>query len=385
MMYTETSSIRMITSPPPTPRPSPRLRTSKAAGVGRASTPTAKQVEESVSMAASFVKAITMDDEEEEQPEPNSSAAAATEEMTTASESINDTECIDGVLYVCTIHDWCQLSDFELKVGRYWTLVWLENGSCDEPEDVVEEEETAGGDIELVDADESPSSDPPCPDETWVAGKGYSDGDKITSLGHSYICKEHPYSLWCGMRGYEPGVDQHWQMAWNLERPCPGTVPDGPVTSKPTFKPAAPIAPASIEIVKAPRTTKQVYDTLEQKKSRIDSELFLYDTGTADGYVESTVYRYRGFKDGLKVMHEEGVGDSFFYLGDDSDIGYHVGLVNIAAFLAQSMKETIKYDVCDENSWDLVNARYPISNSCGQLVSFLCLSSTHHNPVCAVH
>ena len=157
-----------------------------------------------------------MDDEEEEQPEPNSSAAAATEEMTTASESINDTECIDGVLYVCTIHDWCQLSDFELKVGRYWTLVWLENGSCDEPEDVVEEEETAGGDIELVDADESPSSDPPCPDETWVAGKGYSDGDKITSLGHSYICKEHPYSLWCGMRGYEPGVDQHWHMAWNL-------------------------------------------------------------------------------------------------------------------------------------------------------------------------
>jgi hypothetical protein len=68
-------------------------------------------------------------------------------------------------------------------------------------------------------------------------------------------------------------------------------------------------------------------------------------------------------------MHEEGVGDSFFYLGGgtDDDIGYKIGLVNIAAFIAQSMKETIKYDVCDENSWDLVNMRYPLSNACGQL------------------
>jgi predicted chitinase len=42
-------------------------------------------------------------------------------------------------------------------------------------------------------------------------------------------------------------------------------------------------------------------------------------------------------------------------------------LVNVAAFLAQSMKETIKYDACDENSWDLVGGTYPASNACGQL------------------
>ena len=93
-----------------------------------------------------------------------------------------------------------------------------------------------------------------------------------------------------------------------------------------------------------------MYKILEQKKDRINSELFLYDTGLG-GYEESTVYRYRGFKDGLVVMHEEGVGGSYFYLGDDSDIGYKIGLVNIAAFIAQSLKETVKYDVCDENSW----------------------------------
>ena len=31
------------------------------------------------------------------------------------------------------------------------------------------------------------------------------------------------------------------------------------------------------------------------------------------------------------------------------------------------MKETIKYDACDENSWDLVGGKYPLSNACGQL------------------
>ena len=31
------------------------------------------------------------------------------------------------------------------------------------------------------------------------------------------------------------------------------------------------------------------------------------------------------------------------------------------------MKETIKYDACDENNWDIINAKYPLSNSCGQL------------------
>ena len=30
-------------------------------------------------------------------------------------------------------------------------------------------------------------------------------------------------------------------------------------------------------------------------------------------------------------------------------------------------KESIQYDACDENNWELVNDRFPISNSCGQL------------------
>lgn len=77
--------------------------------------------------------------------------------------------------------------------------------------------------------------------------------------------------------------------------------------------------------------------------------------------------RFLGFLAGLQVMHEDGVAGKKFYMGDESAIGHEYGLVNIAAFLAQSMKETIKYDACDENSWDIVNNQYPLSNACGQL------------------
>jgi hypothetical protein len=66
-------------------------------------------------------------------------------------------------------------------------------------------------------------------------------------------------------------------------------------------------------------------------------------------------------------MYKNGVANKFFYMGDDCPNGHKYGLVNIAAFLAQSMKETIKYNACDENSWDFVKGRYPISNACGQL------------------
>jgi hypothetical protein len=54
-------------------------------------------------------------------------------------------------------------------------------------------------------------------------------------------------------------------------------------------------------------------------------------------------------------------------MGNDSPNGHKYGLINIAAFLAQSMKETIQYNACDEISWDLVNGVYPVSNACGQL------------------
>ena len=87
--------------------------------------------------------------------------------------------------------------------------------------------------------------------------------------------------------------------------------------------------------------------------------MFLYQTPSLE-WAPSDIYRYSDFLDGLRVMYNIGMANKFFYMGDDSEDGHLYGLVNIAAFLAQSMKETIKYNACDENSWDLVNGQYPL-------------------------
>ncbi|KAL7526856.1 hypothetical protein ACHAXR_001684, partial [Thalassiosira sp. AJA248-18] len=98
-----------------------------------------------------------------------------------------------------------------------------------------------------------------------------------------------------------------------------------------------------------------------------DNKLFLYQTPGFQ-WIPSSVYRYDDFKESLYVMATEGVAGKKFYIGESAVENGHVyGLVNIAAFLAQSMKETIQYDACDENSWDLVGGKYPLSNACGQL------------------
>ena len=114
------------------------------------------------------------------------------------------------------------------------------------------------------------------------------------------------------------------------------------------------------------KTEEAVEQVLQQARSAIDNKLFLYQNPTMQ-WEPSSVYRYDGFLAGLRVMYMDGVANKQYYMGDSSTNGPLYGLVNIAAFLAQSMKETIKYDACDENSWDLVNGRYPLSNACGQL------------------
>ncbi|KAL3786230.1 hypothetical protein HJC23_002481, partial [Cyclotella cryptica] len=133
-------------------------------------------------------------------------------------------------------------------------------------------------------------------------------------------------------------------------------------------------------------------------QSTFDTKLFLTQL-----YEPSKIYKFNDLLAALSVVssNEIGVAGSKFYLGEDGiDLGWEYGLVNLAAFLAQSMKETILYDACDENNWvsawmpryvlvfiiniallryvfshdifyvafkDLYNDQYPLSNACGQL------------------
>jgi len=101
---------------------------------------------------------------------------------------------------------------------------------------------------------------------------------------------------------------------------------------------------------------------LSERQAAFDEDVLLYQTPTSQ-WAPSAVYKFADLLTALHQMWNDGVGAKKLWVGDD----YKYALVNVAAFLSQSMKETIKYDACDENSWDLIDGRYPASNSCGQL------------------
>ncbi|CAE6930411.1 Cellulose-binding domain [Vibrio sp. B1REV9] len=112
---------------------------------------------------------------------------------------------------------------------------------------------------------------------------------------------------------------------------------------------------------------------LAAAENAMDNEAFLYET-PSNGWVPSTVYKWNDFLDGLNAMHNIGVAGNKFWLMDenvDDATNIKYAKVAIAAFLAQSMQETIRYNACDENNWSETKygapADYPMTASCGQL------------------
>ncbi|GHA45026.1 Ig-like domain-containing protein [Photobacterium aphoticum] len=112
---------------------------------------------------------------------------------------------------------------------------------------------------------------------------------------------------------------------------------------------------------------------LAAAENAMDNEAFLYETPQSQ-WIPSTVYKWNDFLDGLNAMHNIGVAGNKFWLmneGVDDETNIKYAKVAIAAFLAQSMQETIRYNACDENNWSEVKygapADYPMTASCGQL------------------
>ena len=113
-----------------------------------------------------------------------------------------------------------------------------------------------------------------------------------------------------------------------------------------------------------------INEILEDPKTEARfSEMVLLSEHPSGEMWPSYLYTWDGFQKALKKM-TSGVGPgekNFFYVGDGySEKSLEYGLVNIAAFVAQGVAQSIYYDACDENSWDMVDFRYPLSNSCGQ-------------------
>lgn len=112
----------------------------------------------------------------------------------------------------------------------------------------------------------------------------------------------------------------------------------------------------------------QLDQVLFDNHDRFDNEILISEQPDLT-WVPSTLYRWHDFLQAAALMHINGVAGNHLWLGDEADpdeLRAQMGLVNLAAFLAQSMKETIRYDACDENNWDNTNG-YQISNACGQL------------------
>ncbi|MDP2634905.1 MULTISPECIES: cellulose-binding domain-containing protein [unclassified Pseudoalteromonas] len=112
---------------------------------------------------------------------------------------------------------------------------------------------------------------------------------------------------------------------------------------------------------------------LTNAETVMDSEVFLYETPNST-WVPSTIYKWADFLTGLNSMHNVGVAGEKFWLIDETKDDATNALyakVAIAAFLSQSMQETIRFDACDENNWSEVKygaaVDYPMTASCGQL------------------
>jgi len=96
---------------------------------------------------------------------------------------------------------------------------------------------------------------------------------------------------------------------------------------------------------------------------------------------ESEVYFWVDMVEAVEKMASVGVGGRTFFAGPaGASNARDYGLANLAAFLAQTMQESIQYDACDENNWstqdavDMVTERggtggeiYPATAACGQL------------------
>ena len=103
---------------------------------------------------------------------------------------------------------------------------------------------------------------------------------------------------------------------------------------------------------------------IQSKRSLIESTIFVSQNEALDGKAYfSTAYRFNSFITALRSSSLYGLSEyKVFFLGDPSKglRGFNAGLVNLAAFLANVMVESITTDSCDEVGWETD------ASSCGQ-------------------
>lgn len=105
---------------------------------------------------------------------------------------------------------------------------------------------------------------------------------------------------------------------------------------------------------------------LHSRRSRIEGSVFVSQNRAVNGNPYfSQSYKFSSFISSLRVTAKYGVSDNkFFFIGDvlRGKRGFTAGLVNLAAFFANVMVESIRDDSCDEVHWemDASTGRYAI-------------------------
>lgn len=120
---------------------------------------------------------------------------------------------------------------------------------------------------------------------------------------------------------------------------------------------------------------------IQSKRSIIESNVFVSQNEALDGKPYfSTAYRFNSFISALRSSSLYGLTENkIFFLGDDSKglRAFNAGLVNLAAFLANVMVESIALDSCDELGWEAdasgcgQNGREYSSEGCPEWQSFM--------------
>lgn len=154
---------------------------------------------------------------------------------------------------------------------------------------------------------------------------------------------------------------------------CPATPVPPPAPPTTTAAPGPTPAPGP----PAPTTTTQplspddLLANVIQALQNADSDgVFQYQKPDSS-WAPSTLYQWDDMIEGVRIMATTGIGDQKLYIGEGGNFNY--GLVNIAGFLGQCMKETIMYNACDENNWsngdvakDYGGSVYTSAYACGQ-------------------
>ncbi|KAK1739219.1 hypothetical protein QTG54_009762 [Skeletonema marinoi] len=272
-------------------------------------------------------------------------------------------------IYECKEPGWCGNGVYQPGQGFYWNMAWTllhESLGCPDVPDVANVLVPTTHPTKAASASSTSSGIQCAP--PFTVGHNYKFMELISFNHNNYACYIPDK---CRQIMYAPRLgDVNVGVAWWKTDECVGTNTRHP-TVLPTPRPTYPQREESVHSIVHDKfysdaIPMNVAEILDKSKADIEQNVLVRRTPNLE-WEASSIYHFEGLMKALGVMTLHNVRSGNFYLGEGmDDVEARYGLVNLAAFLAHSMAQSIKYDICDEPNWENVNGKYPLSNACGQ-------------------